>query len=134
VILYPKFLPCVSKVEGLSMTDDAGVVASPLEAGTLSLRRRHQTLPALMTLTWNIAQQTELAAWLTWCNANAWGWFSIALPGLAASRAFTRTAPVPVRFVSDVTQALMDGRGIWYWRVGVDAETQPSVAELAVLP
>jgi hypothetical protein len=91
-------------------------------------------LPSLLSLTWNIAQVTDLAAWLAWCNANAWSWFSLALPGLEASRAGTPTARIPVRFVSDVRQDLLPGVGLWYWRVSVTAEAAPSVDALQVLP
>lgn len=135
MIAYPSTLPCVSRAEGLSATAFSGAVRTPMEAGNVRQRRAHRALPHQLSLAWMIPQRTTLAAFLAWCNANAWGdWFTLTLPGLIASRLGLRTAEVPVRFVSDVRMELVTGRGLWYWRVGVDAEYLPSAADLGPMP
>ncbi|MFL6051576.1 MAG: hypothetical protein ACJ72W_01480 [Actinoallomurus sp.] len=132
MIDYPASLPCPSKGEGFSVGDAAGVVRSPLEAGNSRQRRMHRLLPEQLSLVWTIDQPKTLAAWLAWANVYGWDWFMLTLPGLAASRAGARTAPMPVRFVSDVQQEFMGGAGLWVWRVRVEAEAMPSSADLAL--
>lgn len=131
MIFYPSTLPCVSKAEGLSATAFAGVIRTPMEAGNSRQRRAHRTLPHQLALAWDIAQK-DLAAWITWVNAHAWDdWILLTLPGLAASQLGLISTSVPVRFVSDLSQELLPGHGIWYWRLRVDAEYQPSPDDLA---
>ena len=55
------------------------------------------------------------------------------LPGLVASQEGVNVAATPVRFISDLSQELLQGRGIWYWRVRVDAEYQPTADDLALV-
>jgi hypothetical protein len=134
VLTYPVTLPCVSRVDGPSAVAYAGVVRTPMEAGNARQRRAQRVLPHRLALSFDIAHE-ELAAWLVWCNENAWGdFFLLALPGLLASRAGTATASVPVRFVSDVTRELWQGRGLWGWHVRVEAEYQPTAADLGSVP
>jgi len=135
MIFYPSSLPCVSKSDGLTATAYAGVVRTPMEAGNSRQRRMHRVLPHMLSLTWNIAQPTVLAQWITWCNAHAWDeWIAIRLPGLVASRAGENTALTPIRFISDLAQELLQGQGIWYWRLSVTAEYQPTSDDLAPMP
>jgi hypothetical protein len=131
VIDYPAaFLPCPSKAAH-SVVDAAGVVRSPLAAGASRQRRAYRTLPERISLTWTLEQRETLAAWIAWCNVYAWDWFRLSLPGLDASWAGEHTAPMAVRFVSDVQQVMLPGRGLWVWRLTVEAEAQPTSDDLA---
>ncbi|MFL6051575.1 MAG: hypothetical protein ACJ72W_01475 [Actinoallomurus sp.] len=134
MLTYPATLPCVSRIDGPSATASAGAVRTLMEAGNTRQRRRHRTLPHRLALSFDIAQ-SELSAWITWCNANAWAdFFLLNLPGIIASRAGVDSAPVPVRFISDITRELWQGRGLWGWRAHVEVEYQPSAADLASVP
>lgn len=134
MIFYPSSLPCVSRAQGLNETAYAGVVRTPMEAGNSRQRRMHRTLPHRLSLTWEMAQ-TDLAAFLTWVNAYAWdNWVLLDLPGLRASRRSVNVTGTPVRFISDLTEELITGTGLWYWRVRVDAEWQPTTDDLALVP
>jgi hypothetical protein len=55
------------------------------------------------------------------------------LPGLKASDAGLRTTDVPVRFASDLQTELLPGRGLWWWRVRVQAEYLPLVTDFVAL-
>lgn len=134
MLTYPASLPCVSRTDGPSAVAHAAAVRTLMEAGNTRQRRRHRTLPHRLALSFDIAHD-EFAAWLTWCNANAWAdFFLLNLPGLIASRAGVNVAPVPVRFVSDVTRELWRGRGLWGWHVRVEVEYEPTAADLASVP
>jgi hypothetical protein len=134
MLTYPASLPCVSRTDGPSAVAHAAVVRTPMEAGNTRQRRAHRVLPHRLALSFDIAQD-EFAAWLTWCNENAWAdFFWLKLPGLIASRAGVNAAPVPVRFVSDLSRELWRGRGLWGWRVRVEVEYQPTPPDLASVP
>jgi hypothetical protein len=131
---YPPGLPCVARASHGALAA-AAVVRTPMEAGNARQRRTQRTLPHLLTLSWDLEQPHDLAAWMTWVNAFAWAdWFTLRLPGLVASRAGLTSADVPVRFVSDVRRELWQGRGLWGWRVSVTAVYQPTTADLASVP
>lgn len=130
---YPWALPCVSRVEGHSASLAAGLVATPMEAGNVRQRRVHRVLPHSLALVF-VIPQTLYAAWHGWVNEHAFtDWFLLALPGLLASRAGTDTAPVPVRFATVLSTELLPVRGLWYWRVRVQAEWLPAPGDLAVV-
>jgi hypothetical protein len=134
MVFYPSSLPCVSKSEGLSLTAYAGVVRTPMEAGNSRQRRAQRVLPQALQLTWDIAQ-AQLYAWTAWVNAHAWDdWILLQLPGLKASSEGLNVSQVPVRFISDLTEELLPGVGLWFWRVKVTVEYNPAAAELTVPP
>jgi len=133
VIDYPSGFPCVSRI-GHGATLGAGLVRSPIDAGATRQRRAHEQLPHRIALLWDMSQ-AELADWLPWVNAHAWDdWVRLPLPGLLASRAGVNVTPTPVRFTSDLTQELIPTAGLWYWRIGVEAEYVPTGDDLAVIP
>jgi hypothetical protein len=130
VIAYPATLPCVSRVEGLSLGLASGVVRSPIEAGATRQRRAHVQLPQTFTLVF-VIDQALYAGWVAWMNAHAFdGWVLIALPGVLASRAGADVVPVPVRCTSDLQAELLPVHRLWFWRVRVQAEWMPSAADL----
>lgn len=134
MIFYPTALPCVSRLEGVPTTAFAGVVRTPMEAGNARQRRVHRVLPHQIGLAWDI-EQGQLAAWVAWVNAYAWDqWVLVALPGVLASREGVHAALTPVRFISDLSQELLQGHGLWFWRVRVTAEWQPTPEDLALVP
>ena len=132
MIVYPASFPCASRVEGHSASQFAGLVRSPMEAGNSRQRRSHRVLPHQITLAF-VMPQPDYAAWLTWVNAHAWDdWVQMNLPGLTAGHAGTDTAPILVRFCTDLRSELLPAHGLWYWRVRVDCEYQPTDADLAL--
>jgi hypothetical protein len=134
MLAYPSTLPCVSRIEGHSATAFAGLVRTPMEAGSARQRRTHRVLPHQMTLVFVMAQEVY-GDWLAWVNDNAFDqWIALKLPGFLASRAGTDTAAVPVRFVSDLTMELIPAHRLWYWRARVNAEWLPSSDDLASRP
>ena len=133
MIAYPVSLPCVSRIEGHAATAYAGLVRTPMEAGNTRQRRTQRVLPHRISLVFVMAQEVY-ADWLTWVNANAFdNWFTLALPGLLASRAGASTALVPVRFMSDVSSELLPVHRLWYWRCRVEAEWMPTAADLVAI-
>jgi hypothetical protein len=130
-VLYPNVFACASRIEGHTAAVSAGLVRTPMEAGNTRQRRRHSVLPHQISLAF-VMDQEAYADWLTWVNANAWDdWVEMRLPGLAASRAGTDTAPILVRFCSDLQAELLTAYRLWYWRVRVDCEWMPTAAQLA---
>jgi len=104
-----------------------------MTAGNSRQRRLHRALPHVLSLQW-VMEQPRLLPFVTWCNENAWREFvAVPLPGFIASRAGVNGAPTPVRFISDLSQALVPGAGLWVWRVSVEAEWLPTAADLVVL-
>ena len=134
MIAYPDSFPCASRSDGHTAAQFAGLVRSPMEAGNSRQRRSHRTLPHQISLTFVMAQELY-ADWLAWVNAHAWDeWIQMNLPGLAAGNAGTVTAPILVRFMTDLRSELLPGRGLWYWRVKVDCEWQPPPEDLYIPP
>jgi hypothetical protein len=129
---YPAGFPCAER--DFSTVGAAGVVRSPLEAGASRQRRAFTGLPHRLALSF-VMDQPTYNAWLAWVNAHAFDdWITLALPGVAASRAGTTTAPVPVRFVSDLAAELLNVHRLWFWRVRVEAEWMPTAEDLAPVP
>jgi hypothetical protein len=130
VVTYPVQFPCASRVEGHSAAISAGLVRTPMEAGNTRQRRAQRVLPHQISLVF-VIDQALYAGWLAWVNANAWDdWLTMKLPGLAASRLGTDTAPVAVRFMSDLQAELMPVYRLWFWRVRVSAEYMPLASDL----
>jgi len=122
---YPSAFPCASRIEGHSAALALGIVRTPMEAGNSRQRRRHRVLPHQISLAFVVPQEIY-ATWLTWLNANAWDdWVEMRLPGLAASIAGTDTAPILVRFCTDLQVELLTPHRLWYWRCRVDCEWLP---------
>ena len=131
---YPHSLPCASRVEGHSAVAYAGIIRTPMTAGNTRQRRAHRQLPQQIALAF-VVPQTQLADWMAWVNENAFDtWFAMNLPGVLASRAGNPTAPVPIRFTSDIQLELLTVERLWYWRIRVDAEWMPTVEDLAPGP
>jgi len=131
---YPVTFPCASRVEGHSADLFTGVVRTPMQAGNSRQRRSHHALPHQISLVF-IVKQTAYAEWLKWVNEHAWDeWVSMNLPGLAASDAGVNTAPILVRFCTDLSTELLDVFRLWYWRVRVDCEYMPDPELLAPPP
>lgn len=130
MILYPASFPCPSRIEGHSQSMAAGLVRTPMEAGNARQRRMHRVLPTAVSLVFMIDQEAY-AAWLVWVNTWAFdGFVTMKLPGLEASRLGQATAPIAVRFISDLEAELVPAHRLWYWRVRVTAEYQPGEAAL----
>jgi hypothetical protein len=131
---YPRNLPCASRIEGHAAVLSAGLIRTPMTAGNTRQRRAQRQLPHQISLAF-VVSQALLADWLTWVNAYAFdAWFSMRLPGLLASQAGADTAPVPVRFMSDIQLELIPAARLWYWRARVDCEYLPTLADLALEP
>lgn len=133
MISYPTQFPCVSRIEGHSADLSAGLVRTPMGAGNSRQRRAYRHVPHLISLVF-VIEQGRYSEWLAWVNAFAWDeFFTLNLPGLLASEAGTNTAPVPVRFCSDLATDLLPVNRLWYWRVRVQAEFQPNVTDFPLI-
>jgi hypothetical protein len=126
---YPLDFPCVSRIEGHSAALSAGLVRTPMTAGNSRQRRSFRNLPTMLSLVF-VIRQDEYASWLSWVNTFAWDdWIEIKLPGLHASAQGEDTTPTLVRFCSDLQAELLPVHRLWYWRVRVSAEYQPSAGD-----
>jgi hypothetical protein len=130
MLTYPADLACCSRAEGFNQGISAGLVRTPMEAGNTRQRRSQRVLPHIISLTF-VMEQPMLGDWLTWVNANAFdNWVAMNLPGLPAARLGRATAPMPVRFCSDITTELVAIHRLWVWRARVSAEWLPTSADL----
>jgi hypothetical protein len=104
-----------------------------MEAGNTRQRRSQRVLPHQIGLVF-VVDQSLYAAWLSWVNAHAWDdWIVMPLPGLRASGAQTSTAPVPVRFMTDLHAELVPVARLWVWQISVAAEYLPLYADFLVM-
>ena len=130
---YPVSLPCVSRIEGHSAALNAGLVRTPMTAGNSRQRRNFRNLPHLLALTF-VVPQDQYNYWLSWVNAIAWDeWITLNLPGLKAGDLKKDTAPLTVRFCSDLQAELLQIHRLWIWRVRVAAEYLPALGDFAVI-
>jgi hypothetical protein len=129
---YPSSFPCASRIEGHSAALSAGLVRTPMEAGNTRQRRTQRLLPHQISLVFMI-DQALYGSWLSWVNAHAWDeWITMPLPGLLAGVAQTDTAPVPVRFMTDLQTELLTVSRLWWWRVRVSAEYLPQQSDFMI--
>jgi len=134
MVIYPSIYPCPSRIEGHSQNMSAGLVRTPMQAGNARQRRTHRVLPTRISLVFMV-EQVGYAAWVAWINRNAWDdWIVMRLPGLLASRLGLDTAPIAIRFITDLQAELLPVHRLWWWRVRVEAEYLPAPEQLIPIP